>query len=134
MTETSDFPLPEVTPLTAPYWQALAAGRLVFQRCRKCGHAWLPARSECNACLGDDVGWENASGRGRIVSWVIYHYAFNKAFRDRLPYNVAIVALEEGPRLITNIVNPEAGLAADRPVELAIGQEHGVALARFCVV
>jgi hypothetical protein len=48
-----------------------------------------------------------------------------------LPYNVAVVELEEGPRLVTNIVEPVAGLAADAPVELAIEDEHGVALARF---
>ena len=134
MPDTNDFPLPEANPLTASYWQALAEGRLVFQRCRKCGHAWLPARTECTGCLSDEVGWEQASGRGRIVSWVIYHHAFNKAFRDRLPYNVAVVELEEGPRLITNIVNPAAGLAADRPVQLAVEQEHGIALARFRMV
>lgn len=134
MTEPSDFPVPEAIPLTAPYWQALSEGRLVFQRCKKCGYAWLPARSECPACLGDDVAWETASGRARVVSWVIYHYAFNKAFRDRLPYNVAIVELDEGPRLITNIVNQGDGLAVDRPAELVLEQEHEVTVARFRLV
>jgi uncharacterized OB-fold protein len=55
------------------------------------------------------------------------------AFRDRLPYNVTLVELDEGPRLITNIVNPEAGMKAERPVELRIQDEHGVALARFAL-
>ncbi|MBI3068794.1 MAG: OB-fold domain-containing protein [Betaproteobacteria bacterium] len=134
MSEQSDFPLPEITPLTEPYWKALSEGRLTFQRCGSCGAAWLPARAECARCLGDELGWETASGRGRLVSWVVYHHAFHKAFAQRLPYNVAIVELEEGPRLITNIVNPQAGLAVDRPVQLVIEQEHGVALARFRVV
>jgi uncharacterized OB-fold protein len=52
------------------------------------------------------------------------------AFRDRLPYNVTLVELDEGPRLI---VNPEAGMKAERPVELRIQDEHGVALARFAL-
>jgi uncharacterized OB-fold protein len=121
----------EFTPLSAPYWQALAAGRLTFQRCPHCHYAWLPARQECPACLRDGSVWETACGRGRLISWVVYHIAYHPAFADRLPYNVAIVALDEGPRLITNIVNPEAGLAIERPVELSIGQAHGVALAQF---
>jgi uncharacterized OB-fold protein len=130
---TAPFPLPDRNGVGAPYWAALAEGRLQFQRCTVCGHAWLPPRAECPACLGDVWTWETATGRGRLVTWVVYHIAYHEAFADRLPYNVAVVELEEGPRLITNIVNPDApgGLAIERPVELAIAAEHGVALARF---
>jgi uncharacterized OB-fold protein len=68
------------------------------------------------------------------VSWVIYHHVYHEAFKARLPYNVALVELDEGPRLLTNIVNPEIGIAAERPVRLTIEDEHGVALARFALV
>ena len=64
---------------------------------------------------------------------MVYHHAYHEAFRDRLPYNVALVELDEGPRLITNIVNPDAGIAAEKPVTLKIEDEHGVALARFAL-
>jgi uncharacterized OB-fold protein len=128
------FPLPEPTPLSKPYWDALSAGRLTFQHCRKCGHNWLPPRAECPECLAAEWDWQQASGKGRVISWVIYHHAYHEAFRDRLPYNVALVELDEGPRLITNIVNPEAGIKAERPVTLKIEDEHGVALARFALV
>lgn len=128
-----NFPLPEPTPLSQPYWDELAQGRLTFQRCRKCGHAWLPLRAECPECLGPEWEWAEASGKGRVISWVIYHHAYHEAFRDRLPYNVALVELDEGPRLITNIVNPQAGIRAERPVTLKIEDEHGVALARFAL-
>jgi len=123
----------EFTPLSQPYWDALADGLLMFQRCPHCRHAWLPAREECPSCLRDGAEWEAACGRGRLVSWVVYHIAYHEAFADRLPYNVAVVELEEGPRLITNIVDPDAkgGMAVDRPVALSIGQDHGIALARF---
>ena len=127
------FPLPEPTPLSQPYWDALKHGRLTFQRCRKCGHAWLPPRAECPECLASEPEWATASGKGRVISWVIYHHAYHEAFRDKLPYNVALVELDEGPRLITNIVNPEAGIKAERPVTLKIEDEHGVALARFAL-
>jgi uncharacterized OB-fold protein len=127
------FPLPDETPLSRPYWDALRRGRLTFQRCRKCGHAWLPPRAECPECLAAEWDWADASGKGRVISWVIYHHAYHEAFRDRLPYNVALVELDEGPRLITNIVNPQAGIAAEKPVTLKIEDEHGVALARFAL-
>ena len=129
-----DFPLPEPTPLSQPYWDALRQGRLTFQRCRKCGHAWLPPRAECPECLAAEWDWTQASGQGRVISWVIYHHAYHDAFKDRLPYNVALVELDEGPRVITNIVNPHAGIAAEKPVTLKIEDEHGVALARFALV
>ena len=129
----ANFPQPEPTPLSQPYWDALRAGRLTFQRCSHCGHAWLPARAECPNCLRAEWAWADASGEGKLVSWVIYHHAYHEAFKARLPYNVALVELSEGPRLITNIVNPEAGLKTERPVTLKIEDDHGVALARFAL-
>ncbi len=129
------FPLPEPTPLTQPYWDALKSGRLVFPRCKSCDHAWLPTRSECPRCLGDRWEWETASGRGKVVSWVVYHHAYHEAFKVRLPYMVAVVELAEGPRLITNIVNLPHGnsIALDSPVVLKIEEEEGFALARFAL-
>ena len=130
------FPLPEPTPLSQPYWDALREGCLTFQRCRHCGHAWLPPRAECPECLAAEWDWAGASGKGRLISWVIYHHAYHEAFKERLPYNVALVELDEGPRLITNIVNPDdhGGIAAERAVQLHIEDEHGVALAKFALI
>jgi uncharacterized OB-fold protein len=130
------FPLPEPTPLSQPYWDALRAGRLTFQRCRRCNHAWLPPRAECPNCLEVAWDWTTASGKGRVISWVVYHHAYHEEFRDRLPYNVTLVELDEGPRLITNIINPEhgGGIEAERPVQLHIEDEHGVALAKFALI
>lgn len=124
-------PLPTVTPLTAPYWEGLEAGELRFQRCGDCGNAWLPAREECPKCLSDSVVWEASSGRGRVISWVVYHSAVHPAFADRIPYNVAIVELDEGPRLITNVNAPEEALAIELPVVVSIEPESGVNVARF---
>ena len=131
--ETADFPVPRPDAASAPYWQALAQGRLTFQRCAHCGNAWLPPRTECPRCLAPDWSWEQASGRGRLISWIVYHVAYHPAFADRIPYTVAVVELDEGPRLISNIVgvdDPEA-LRIDQALTLAIEQEHGVAVARF---
>lgn len=135
MTETAThIPEPDITDLNKPHWDGLRQGRLMFQRCASCGHAWMPAREDCPNCLHDGYDWEAASGKGRLISWVVYHAAFNKAFAGKLPYNVAVIELDEGPRAITNIVNPDDGMKADRPVELVVEEEDGVALARFRVV
>lgn len=122
---------PELTELNRPYWDALRDGHLMVQRCT-CGHAWLPARKHCPECLSPDPDWERVSGKGTLLSWVVYHVAYHPAFKDRLPYNVALVQLDEGPRMITNIiVDDNSKLVADAPVELEIAWEGDTALARF---
>jgi uncharacterized OB-fold protein len=131
---SAPFPAPVPTSLSAPYWSALADGRLTFQQCR-CGHRWLPARAECPSCLGADWEWTDATGRGRIVSWVVYHVAYHPAFADTLPYNVAVIELDEGVRLVSNVLDcPDgSGLAGGLPVALVVTREHGCALAKFRV-
>ena len=126
-----DIPTPEVTPLNEPYWMGLREGVLRFQQCRRCGHKWLPARRECPSCLADDTVWEPSAGRGKVVSWIVYHTAYHEAFKDRLPYNVAIIELQEGPRLMSNVLAPHAEIRADMPVQLRIEQEAGIAIPRF---
>ncbi|WP_159992652.1 Zn-ribbon domain-containing OB-fold protein [Roseomonas sp. 18066] len=126
----ADFPAPERTPLTEPYWAALQEGRLTFQRCQQCRHAWLPPRGECPECLEADWAWEQASGAGRLVSWVIYHRAFHDWFRDLVPYNVAIVELEEGPRLISSVL-PPGPARIDQKLALEIGAVAGMNVPRF---
>ena len=125
------FPAPQVNELTAPYWKALEEGRLSFQRCAACAHAWLPARSECPRCLATEPRWETASGRARLVSWVVYHHAYHDYYATRLPYNVAVVELDEGPRLVSNIVDARSDLRIDMPLDVVIQREAGTALARF---
>jgi hypothetical protein len=126
------YPVPEITTLSKPYWDALGEGRLCFQQCECCNHAWLPPRSECPECWEAKWQWKTASGRGRLISWVIYHHAYHPEFKARLPYNVALVELDEGPRLITNIVNlNDRKLDIELPVKLRIEKEQDVSLARF---
>jgi hypothetical protein len=132
MSDTSLRDLLEDGDLESHYWQELEAGRLVFARCRRCDNAWLPPRHECPRCLESDWDWEEASGKGKLISWVVYHVSYHPAFEGRLPYNVAIVELAEGPRLITNLTEIDTTVpAAEAPVELAIERDGGLALARF---
>ena len=124
------FPTPDVNELTRPYWDGLKENRLMFQKCR-CGNAWLPARRECPNCLGTEWQWTQASGKGCLISWVVYHTSYHDAFKSRLPYNVAVVELDEGPRLITNMVDANESLRGDAQVTLQVGWEGETALARF---
>ena len=131
----SSMPVPERTEVALPYWEALDRGELVFQRCSGCANAWLPARTECPRCLGPEFSWEKAAGGGRLVSWVVYHRSYHPAFADRLPYNVAIVELDEGPRLITNITGVAGGegLEVDMKLHLHVERDGEVPLARFAI-
>lgn len=130
----TEVPRPVLTPLSEPYWQGLEAGKLRFQSCADCDHAWLPPREQCPRCLSDHWQWKPATGRGRVISWVVYRQAAHPAFTDRVPYNVAIVELDEGPRLITNINADPADLAIEQPVALAVAVEQGFSLARFALL
>lgn len=123
-------PAPEVSPLTEPYWTALAAGRLEFQRCPACGHAWLPARAECPGCLAEGPRWEQAGGAATLVSWVTYHRAYHPFFEDKLPYRVAVVELAEGPRLIAALAE-DVDPVIDMPLVLDVVVEDGLGLAVF---
>lgn len=126
-------PTPEITALSEPYWDSLAAGVLVFQRCRSCGHAWLPPREACPSCLAADYLWQPASGRGRVLSWVVYHKAYAEHLESRLPYDVTLVELEEGPRLLSNVVDSDAGkaLTVNQAVVLEVVERSGASLACF---
>ena len=120
------------TPRDA-YWRMLGEGRFRFQRCARCDNSWLPPREDCPSCWSPEWTWQDASGKGRLVSWVIFHTAFHEEFEARLPYNVAVVELDEGPRLISNIVDlPDSSVdVCDRHVTLSIETDHGRSLPRF---
>ena len=126
------FPEPDINEISKPYWEALQAGKLTFQHCRHCNNNWLPARGECPNCLEADWAWHQASGKAKLISWVVFHRAFHPAFADRLPYNVAVVELAEGPRMISNVIVDDAEkLAIDQPLVFVPAEEHGHGIARF---
>ena len=112
----------------------MSEGRLSFQECADCGNCWLPPRAECPRCLSANHGWTDASGNGRLISWVVYHHAFHAMTKDWIPYNVAIVELEEGPRLISNITGVDNDmLAAGQMLRLAPKRRGNVVLPCFTV-
>src|ERR1700755_223760 len=110
---------PQPTPETQHFWDGTKAGELRLQRCNACGKVYFPPRPFCPACAARDVSVFAASGKGRLYSYVIHHRPV-PGFTP--PYAIAVVELDEGPRLMTNITGcpqtPEA-LQLDMPVEIA---------------
>jgi uncharacterized OB-fold protein len=111
-------PMPTPMPETRPYWDAAKDGRLTLQTCHDCAKPYFPPRPFCPRCGGRDVGWIDASGRGTLHSFIINHLP---APGYPPPFIVAIVELEEGPRMMANIVDCPADptlLTIDMPLEL----------------
>jgi uncharacterized OB-fold protein len=127
-------PVPVPTPETRPFWAAARRHELSLQRCRACGaHVFYP-RAACPHCLGADLEWRRVSGRGRLHTFTVVHRG-QKGFPLGPPYVIAIVELDEGPRMMTNLVGIEpdpAKLEIGMPVEVVFEDVSAeVALPRF---
>jgi hypothetical protein len=113
------------------YWQGLHDGKLLVQRCLDCGKAQLYPRDRCLSCRGPWV-WEEASGKGTVYSFTVIRQNYSRPFRDWIPYVVALVDLEEGPRVMTNLIDcdPETvqvGMAVEARFEV-VSDLAGIAL------
>ncbi|MDR3536393.1 MAG: Zn-ribbon domain-containing OB-fold protein [Acetobacteraceae bacterium] len=116
--------LPQPTPETQHFWDGTQAGELRLQRCDACAKVYFPPRPFCPACASRTVSVFKASGKARLYSYVIHHRPV-PGFTP--PYAIAVVELEEGPRMMTNIVEcpqtPEA-LQLDMPVEVVFAPQN----------
>lgn len=126
-------PLPQVNADNKAFWNGCKEHELRFQKCQECGLVRWPPSIICPDCHSYDTGWTEATGKGKIWSFVVYHVAYDKAFESELPYVVASVQLEEGPRILTNIVGcSPAEVKCDLPVEVVWEDiEGGFSLPKF---
>lgn len=110
---TLNVPGPTVTPLTAPFWQAAAEGRLLIQRCGACCKAVFYPREICPHCWADALSWEDAGGSGRLKSFSIIHKPGHPGWGVATPYTVGLVELTEGPTMLSHILteDPQVGMA-----------------------
>ena len=112
-------PLPQVTPEMKPFWDAARRHELVVQRCTGCGTHRFPARDICSRCLSRDAAWTPVSGRGSVFSWAIMHQVYHPGFAAEVPYAVVVIELDEGARLVSNLVDcAPADIRAGMPVEV----------------
>lgn len=97
-------PLPEFTDENRPFWDGARSEELRMQQCTNCRHIRYPIGRICPECLEEGHDWVPLSGRGEVYSSIVFHQVYNKAFADDVPYNVALVQLDEGPRMFSNVV------------------------------
>jgi uncharacterized protein len=112
-------PIPVPTLETAPYWKGCRQHQLRIQRCTACGqHQFFP-RIYCTRCFSDRLEWVDASGKARVLSFTIVRRPVSPAFANEVPYVVALVTLDEGPQMMTNIIGcaPE-DMTIGMPVEV----------------
>jgi uncharacterized OB-fold protein len=113
-------PLPHPTALSEPFWEACRDRRLTVQRCQDCGkHVFLP-QSFCPNCLSRSLSWVQASGTGSVVTYTVVWRPQTPAFE--VPYVIAVVRLDEGVEMLTNLVDAE-------PEQVSIGARVRVAFA-----
>jgi hypothetical protein len=96
---------PTINDVNRPFWDACARGELRLQRCRSCGHLRYPAAIVCPECLSAETEWQAVSGRGKVFSFVVFQRAYHPAWEGRVPYNVALIELDEGPILLSNVID-----------------------------
>jgi uncharacterized OB-fold protein len=108
-------PLPKPSPVSAPFWEAARRHELKLQYCVACKAFIYYPRDRCPDCFSEGMEWRPVSGRGKVYSYTVVRRASSRAFADG-PYVLAIVELEEGPRMTTNIVAPPEQVRVEMPV------------------
>jgi uncharacterized OB-fold protein len=98
-------PLPAPDPATHEYWEAAKKGELHMPKCTDCGKFHFYPRTLCPHCGSVKLDWQRCSGRGVVYSFTVVHRAPSPAFESDVPYVVAVIALEEGPHLMSSVIN-----------------------------
>ena len=149
-------PVPRIDAESRGFWEACNRGELYLQRCRSCRTLRYYPRAVCPQCLASEIEWVRSGGRGSVYSFTVTYQNNAPGFRERLPYVLAYVELDEGPRMLTNIVEcppenvhigmavrvtfpgrsdaPAAGVSSGVSTQASRETAEGVSLPRFCPV
>ena len=95
---------PIINDVNRAFWDGCRRGELLLQRCSHCGRMRYPAGAVCPDCLAVEAQWQPVSGCGKVFSFVVFHRAYHPAWEGRVPYNVALIELDEGPRLVGQVL------------------------------
>ena len=112
-------PIPDITEMNREYWEGAAAGELRIRHCNQCAARFRFAYLRCPECWSPDIGWRRVSGKGTVTNFSVVHQAPYPAFHDMVPYVLALVQLDEGVRMITNVVECD-------PVSVRVGMRVNV--------
>ena len=97
--------IPRPTPESAPFWQGCQDHKLLLQYCTVCGtHQFYP-RVICANCMSEQLEWREASGRGTVETYTVVTRAVSEAYAADVPYVIALITLEEGPRMMSNVIS-----------------------------
>ena len=129
----SDKPLPVINEDNAPYWEYAGKHELRMQQCMRCGYIRFPPGIICPKCHSMEAQWTRLSGKGKIYSYVVYHHAYHPAFEKDIPYVVAIIQLNEGPQMESNIIHCKLeDISIDMPLEVCFDDiTDKIALPKF---
>jgi uncharacterized OB-fold protein len=126
-------PLPNISDFNRPFWQGAHLHEFRLQKCNDCHKEWAPSGPVCPHCFSTNYSWINASGKGKVASWVVFHKLYHPSFELDIPYNVVFVELDEGPRIIANVIEtPNKEIYIGMPLEVVfedINQE--ISIPRF---
>jgi len=119
-------------PADVPFWEGCAAGKFQLHRCNKCERHYWPA-SRCIEHGDEDMQWVKVSGHGKLYTYTVMHRAYTPDTRDKVPFVVAVVKLEEGPFYHSNIIDcAHAEVAIDMPLEVVMQpHECGLTIPQF---
>jgi uncharacterized OB-fold protein len=125
-------PAPIPDPRSQPFFDAALRDELALQRCDACGTWMWPVRPRCIACFADAPRFAVASGRGTLYSYSLVHRTYDPAFADEVPYNVVLVDLEEGVRVLANVVDVEhEDLQIGMPLRVVFERRGDIAIPKF---
>ncbi len=111
-------PLPNPNFDNKAYWDACKQHELKFQKCSKCGK-YRTASIVCPECNSLESTWEKVSGKGKIYSFIVYHRVYHPGFASEIPYNVSLIELDEGVRMVSNVVGiPNEKIEIGMPVQV----------------
>jgi uncharacterized OB-fold protein len=132
MTETAPKPPPRPNADSKEFWAFTADGCLKLRHCRACDNRMYYPRILCSRCMSTDLDWVRASGKAELHAFTLVYRAPTEAFRGDVPYPLAIVELEEGPRMMSNIVDcPNEKIAIGMRLELVFEQRGEIAVPQF---
>jgi uncharacterized OB-fold protein len=134
MTDLVGKNLPHPNPETAPYWEGCREQKLLIQRCSSCGHHQFYPRILCTECTSQQVEWVSACGRGKVVSFTIVRQAISEAYAADVPYVIALIQLDEGPTMMSNVIqsDPESVMVG-MPVEVIFeAWSEEITVPKFC--
>ena len=118
--------MPETRNAGATFWSKAAEGVLVVPKCTECGRTFWHPRPRCPHCGSERVDWIRASGRGTVHTYTVVRQSDDPYFKTKAPYAVAMIDLDEGVRIMTNIVDtPLAALAVGTRVEVLFEDAGG---------